>query len=110
MANKILLSDIRTRDLVTVTSRYADSSVIYYGDQHKTTFKTYKKKVLRDSAADKYMEITAGYEYRPDKVSQLAYGTVDFWWLIMEANNIKDIFDFKVGITVKVPSTMFSFG
>jgi len=108
MANKILLSDIRTRDLVPVTSRYSDTQVIYYGDQHKTTFKTYKKKTFKDSNADRYMEITAGYEYRPDKVSQLAYGTVDFWWVVMEANNIDDIFEFKAGLTIKIPSTVFT--
>jgi hypothetical protein len=108
MANKVLSTNIQIRDLVSMTSRYSDSTAVYYGDQHKITFKTYKKRKLPDSTADKYMEITPGYEFRPDKVSHLAYGTVDFWWLIMEANNIKDIMDFKSGMTVRVPTTMFS--
>jgi len=42
--------------------------------------------------SDKYFVVTPGTEYRPDLVSKEAYGAVDFWWKIMEANNIKDNF------------------
>jgi len=108
MANKVLETNIATKDLVPITSRYYDGQVIYYGDQHKTTFKTYKKKSFPESATDKYMEITSGFEYRPDKISHLAYGTVDFWWMIMEANNISDVFEFKAGRNIRIPANVFN--
>jgi hypothetical protein len=52
------------------------------------TFDTYKKTQIEENQDDKYMLITAGYEYRPDLVSQKVYYTPDYWWRIMEANNI----------------------
>jgi hypothetical protein len=40
-------------------------------------------------------------------VSQEAYGVPDFWWRIMEFNNIKDVFDFKSGLNIAIPSQFF---
>ena len=37
--------------------------------------------------------IPAGYEHRPDLISNLFYGTPANWWLILEANNIDDPFE-----------------
>ena len=53
------------------------------------------------------MVISKNYEFRPDLVSYEAYGVVDFWWKIMEFNNIKDIFDFKAGINLTIPDQFF---
>jgi len=36
-------------------------------------------------------------------VSHEYYGHVDNWWKILEANQIKDIWDFKAGITIMLP-------
>jgi len=104
MANYIEYASNLVPDLYVVpTSRYVNSRVVYYGNQKKMTFDTYKKSQISDNQDDKYMLITAGYEYRPDLVSQKAYFTPDYWWRIMEANNIIDILDFKQGITVRIP-------
>jgi len=90
---------------VTPSSRYAKSKIIYYGNQKAITFATYKRQDFPESNDDKFMLITAGYEYRPDLVSQKVYFTTDYWWRIMEANNIYDVLDFKAGITVRLPRT-----
>jgi hypothetical protein len=104
MANYIEYAKNLVPDLYVVpTSRYLNSKVIYYGNQKKMTFNTYKRQDFTESQDDKFMLVTAGYEYRPDLVSQKVYFTPDYWWRIMEANNISDILDFRSGITVRLP-------
>jgi hypothetical protein len=99
-ANKLV-----AQDYVTATSRYIFSDVGFYGPQKKITFAIYQRLVYTETNQDKYMQITAGLEYRPDLVSNLVYGTVDYWWVILQANNIADIFDFKVGLTIRIPAS-----
>jgi hypothetical protein len=104
MANYIEYATNLVSELYVVpTSRYVNSLVVYYGNQKKMTFDTYKKTQIEENQDDKYMLITAGYEYRPDLVSQKVYYTPDYWWRIMEANNIIDVLDFKQGITIRIP-------
>lgn len=91
---------------VTTTSRYIDSKVIAWSDQKITTFNTYKKTVVDTTEADKFTVVSPGEEYRPDLTSFRAYGTVDFWWRIMEANSIFDIFDYKSGTNIRIPSSL----
>lgn len=48
--------------------------------------------------------IPAGYEHRPDLISNLFYDTVTKDWLIMMFNNIKDPFqELNVGDRVLLP-------
>jgi hypothetical protein len=104
MANYIEYPNNLVSELYVVsTSRYVNSRVIYYGNDKKMTFNTYKKNIISESEDDKYMLITAGLEYRPDLVSQKVYFTPDYWWRIMEANDINDILDFKAGRTIRLP-------
>jgi hypothetical protein len=106
MANKIQKTDIKSTTIVPPTSRYVNSEVIYYGNDNYLTYTTYKKQNQQSSSSDKYSVIPPGMEYRPDKVSSSVYGTPDFWWKIMEANNIMDVFDFKSGRTIKIPQSI----
>jgi len=110
MANKIsIVTNRRSEDVVPTTSRYAESIMLYYtvGEVTYMTFNTYKKTLMPEESSDKFTTITPGTEYRPDLVSNNAYGTPDFWWRIMEANNIKDIFNFKSGLTIRIPDNIF---
>lgn len=107
MANYTEKSKINPKRFVPVSSRYAESTVLYYGENKLLTYNLYKKDKLKISSNDKYYVVTPGTEYRPDLVSQTAYGTTDFWWKIMEANNIKDIFDFKAGLNIRIPDNIF---
>ena len=97
--------DVNKADLIDSASRYQRSRVIYYGDVPKTTFEIYK----RDSnivLEKRVTLITPGWEYRPDLVSFDIFGTPDFWWRIMEANGMKDILEFKSGVTLRLPTNL----
>lgn len=106
MANYIEETDLDAKRFVPISSRYANEVVVYKTDNKLLTFKTYKKTITPSSDRDVYAVISPGSEYRPDLVSQKAYGTPDFWWKILEANNIKDIFDFKSGLNIKIPDAI----
>lgn len=110
MASKITLTNIDpVRDeLVTKSSRYANSKVIYYGNNNLVTFPTYKRiPIAVDNTLDKFTVVNAGTEFRPDLISQQAYGLPDFWWKILEVNNVMDIFDFKAGLNIRIPANIF---
>ena len=107
MSNYIEYTKIRPTRYVPITSRYSRSTVVYYTENKILSFSTYKKTNVPISQNDKYYVVTSGTEYRPDVVSQNAYGTPDFWWKILEANNIKDIYDFKAGLNIRIPNSIF---
>lgn len=107
MANYIEDTNINAKQFVPPSSRYSESKVIYYTEKKLLTFKTYKKTETPLSSKDKYAVITPGVEFRPDLVSQKAYGTVDFWWKILEANGMKDIWEFKSGLNIRIPDAIF---
>lgn len=107
MANRIEEYNIPATNFVTNTSRYTGSRILFYSDLNKITFETYKRQQIQESSSDKILSITPGTEYRPDLVSFHVYGMVDFWWFILEANNMKDVFDFKSGKTIRLPVNPF---
>jgi len=48
--------------------------------------------------------VPAGYEHRPDLISNVFYKTPAYWWLIMEYNNVNDPFEgFNVGDRILIP-------
>ena len=106
MANYTEATSIAPSRFVTVASRYANSSVIYYSENKLLTFTVYKKGSNNTTPQDKYYVVKPGQEYRPDLVSNRVYGTPDFWWRIMEANNIKDVFEFKAGLNLRIPGSV----
>ena len=89
---------------VTFTSRYRNSKVLFYGNDRKLTFSTYKKTEQTTSERDSFLTITKAFEYRPDLVSYKVYSTPDYWWKILEFNNMLDIFEFKNGRNIRLPS------
>jgi len=100
---KIEVSPILAKNIVATGSRYIDSKVLYYGDKNFVTFETYKRVPYVKIGDEKVMLITKGVEYRPDLVSFDYYGFSDVWWKILEANGMKDIYDFKAGVTIILP-------
>lgn len=103
MTQKLEPTTIPTQNLVTPSSRYRKQLVLYYGEQRFITFDTYIRIPYTPKGNEKVMVITKGVEYRPDLVSYDIYGFPDNWWRILEANNMKDIWDFKVGRTIMIP-------
>lgn len=105
MTVKIQRSSTLARDLVSGLSRYVGSEVIYYGENRLTTFALYNRgDGYTRTGNERVLVLTKGNEYRPDLVAFDFYGSVDFWWVIMEANNIYDIWDFKTGRTIFLPN------
>lgn len=48
--------------------------------------------------------IPAGFEHRPDLISNVFYGTPKNWWLLMQVNSIPDPFEgFNVGDRILIP-------
>lgn len=106
MANKIEQANLQHSNFVDPASRYNKSDIIYYGDRRFITFETYKRTTYQPSGDDRYYQISAGTQYRPDLVSRRVYGTVSYWWRILEANGMKDIYDFKAGVNIIIPSIL----
>ena len=51
--------------------------------------------------------VIAGYEHRPDLISDVFYYTPDYWWLILLYNNIDDPFEgLNVGDQIKIPKLL----
>lgn len=107
MANKIEYTTFSSGRFVSPSSRYSDSRVIQYSEQNILTFETYKRKIYKSQNEDKFAVISPGYEYRPDLMSNAIYGVSDFWWRLMQVNNIWDIYDFKVGLNIRIPANVF---
>ena len=48
--------------------------------------------------------VIAGYEHRPDLISNVFYYTPAYWWLLLLYNNIDDPFEgLNVGDQIKIP-------
>lgn len=93
-------------NFVGSTSRYLKSPIINYviDDTKFLTFKTFKRPTRTATDQDKFYVITKGTEYRPDIVSKRAYGKEGYWWVIMMANEMKDITEFVAGKSIIIPT------
>ena len=48
--------------------------------------------------------VPAGYEHRPDLISNVFYGTPKNWWLLMLVNNVDDPFEgFNIQDRILIP-------
>lgn len=103
MTIPIIYTTIRPERVVSGFSRYVNQNIIYWGDKKLLTFDTYIRKKYVPTGKEKVMVITKGVEYRPDLVSYDVYGIPDAWWKILQANNMKDVWDFKAGVTILIP-------
>ena len=103
MGQLIEIAKVDSDRVVSSGSRYLKQQVIYYGEPKILTFDTYNRTNYEPTGQERVMVITKGLEYRPDLVSFDAYGYVDNWWRILEANKMKDIWEFKAGKTIILP-------
>jgi len=55
------------------------------------------------STNDGIIKITEGNKFRPDLISQIAYGDTKFGWAIMMANNIRSFASLSPGLRLRVP-------
>lgn len=52
---------------------------------------------------DTIHKIEAGEQYRPDLVAYKEYNNPNLAWIILSANNMKNIFEFTVGKMIRIP-------
>lgn len=104
MTQLIQNTNLETRTVFSAGSRYMKQNIIYYGDKKLITIDTYNRVEYTRTGDEKVMIITKGIEYRPDLVSYDVYGFVDNWWRILEANKMRDVWDFKAGKTIFLPN------
>jgi len=59
---------------------------------------------LEEAYEYNYIYISDSLEHRPDLISNEAYGTPKFWWLIMFVNGITDPFEgFNINDKIRIP-------
>lgn len=103
---QIEVAPIQASTITVGGSRYRNQQVLYYGDQRFLTFSTYKRTNYVSTGMEKVMLVNKGVEYRPDLVSYDVYGFPDHWWKILEVNKMKDVYDFKAGVTIILPDVV----
>lgn len=106
MTVQITNTTINTKQVIKGLSRYANSKVVYWSDKNLLTFNTYLRTPYKANGKEKIMVVTSGIEYRPDLVSFDVYGFPDAWWKILEANDMKDIWEFTAGKTIILPNSV----
>tara|TARA_R100001377_G_C3188637_1_gene109599 strand:+ start:1175 stop:1477 length:303 start_codon:yes stop_codon:yes gene_type:complete len=61
-------------------------------------------KHLKDAYVYEVGYVPAGYEHRPDLISNVFYGSPKNWWLLMYVNGINDPFEgFKTNDRILIP-------
>ena len=84
----------------TLITHKGNSTVTTVGSPGYSNFKTFINATSNNSIG----YVPAGYEHRPDLISNLFYGTPNLWWLILETNNIEDPFEsLNVGDRILFP-------
>lgn len=86
---------------------YANTSPYSATPQTNWYLGIYAHRNIPATSEDVVMELGAGYQYRPDKLSNDLYGTPVYWWVFAVRNPsvIRDpIWDFKTGIVFIAPS------
>lgn len=103
--SKDLVSKIITPNISTWRSRYDKKDQLLLKD-NTIVIRNLRKEDMTpviDTNSTQHI-IEAKEQYRPDVVAYNVYGDARFAWIIMSANNIKDIFDFKTGLLITIPS------
>ena len=91
-------------------SHYMFGKVLFAHKEHTTA--TSVGSTVADATISKLQSIykydvgyvPAGYEHRPDLISDIFYETPEYWWLLLLFNNITDPFEeFNVGDRILIP-------
>lgn len=90
-------------DTNIASNRY-DTKVTLITDEGEYT-RTLKLEELysEPSDTDSYIAIDVTNQYDPFKISFQYYGTPNYYWVILAANNLFSMFDLVGGITIRIP-------
>lgn len=112
-------SRVTTEDVPSVLEAVRISESRYHQTPMITVFDTYRTLQLYRSDPEaftdrddlRYYEITPRTAYRPDLISQNAYGNSRYWWIILQFNDIDGVDELRPGRTLSIPHlnrTLFS--
>ncbi len=88
--------------LAPQNSRFKKTNLLR--DDNVEWFETYEFGDVPYTDVDIYHEVGPGETSRLDLISFEYYGTVDYWWLIAEANDIYfPLTDVVAGMTLRIP-------
>lgn len=89
----------------TVSSRYSAKTNLNLKDGN-TIIRNLRISDLeiRESDEDTVHKIEVKERYRPDLIAQKFYNNPNLAWVILAANDMKTLFDFKDGLVIRVPS------
>lgn len=85
------------------TSRYTRNRQIYNKDLDAIYLESFNKYSIQLSDTPVYHVVDFKEEGRLDIISNLYYGTPDFYWAIALANNIIDPFILKANTIITIP-------
>lgn len=102
--DKNLVKDIIQPQEETVASRYSAKTnlVLQNNDVVVRNLRT-SDIYIPESDDDTVYKIDAAEEYRPDLVAFKQYNNPALAWVILSANNMKDIFEFTSGKVIRIP-------
>lgn len=89
----------------TVSSRYSAKTNLNLEDGN-TIVRNLRISDLevKESDEDTVHKIEVKERYRPDLIAQKFYNNASLAWVILAANNMKTLFEFKDGLVIRVPS------
>ncbi len=89
------------------TVSYPSTSPYAASKQTSWYVSRYQHRPIPPHRDDEEFEITAKYEFRPDKLSDDLYGTAAYWWVfaVRNRNVLNDpVWDMKVGAKIMLPT------
>lgn len=78
-------------------------------NSNDTYVETSNRTPIKDSAQDVYHEVQKEEENRLDIISNIYYGTPEYYWIIAMANDIVDPFVICVGDILRIPNLYSAF-
>jgi hypothetical protein len=85
-------------------TRYTNGTITF--TRANTQFLVLRQSLnLEPDSTDTLVTINQNQAGRPDMISQLAYGSPDLWWVILEFNGIKDpLSELKTNQILRIPT------
>lgn len=99
-----VIDNVLENDEMVVTSRYSTKTNLLRKDGN-TVIRNLRTRdfYIPESDEDTVHKIKAGEEFRPDVVAFNQYGDASLYWVVLSANRMKDIFEFKADKVIRLP-------
>lgn len=84
-------------------SRYKNSITTDLVDSTEVFVILKKFPTIEVTPNDSAVKVTSATSYRPDLLSNLVYGTPNFGWALLLANNLRSFAELSPGLKLRVP-------